>query len=306
MAKKKEKVELDNIELRPQVIGTVYQKKSNLGRVIFIFIAFILAVYYINDISLFINNLLGRQTAETIRNPEDNKDKPNNNEEAKEVVFNIFSETLSIEESGLVLNNFKKENDVLTFDANNNNSYTIDLSNRKYYLEIYSSEKTLLERFKLDFNSINVQSKISFSFTTKNDFYYIVVVEKTKNDYPEVSLPNNNGVGLITCTKGFDTITYTFRNNELYEIVHTISDSNISDEDYYNRYTANQLKSVSYNNIEGITTTFNSTAYGYTLVIKIDLEKANLSTINEKYYYNLREVPKVVKFEMPTYGFVCN
>ena len=103
-----------------------------------------------------------------------------------------------------------------------------------------------------------------------------------------------------------DTITYTFRNNELYEIVHTISDSNISDEDYYNRYTANQLKSVSYNNIEGITTTFNSTAYGYTLVIKIDLEKANLSTINEKYYYNLREVPKVVKFEMPTYGFVCN
>ena len=42
---KKEKVVLENIELKPQVIGKTYRKKSNLGRVIVIFIIFILVVY---------------------------------------------------------------------------------------------------------------------------------------------------------------------------------------------------------------------------------------------------------------------
>ena len=35
--KKNEHVILENIELKPQVIGYTYQKKSNIGRVIFIF-----------------------------------------------------------------------------------------------------------------------------------------------------------------------------------------------------------------------------------------------------------------------------
>ena len=59
MAKKKnENVILENVELKPQVLGYTFQKKNNIGRVIFIFIAFILVVYYIDDISVFFNNLL--------------------------------------------------------------------------------------------------------------------------------------------------------------------------------------------------------------------------------------------------------
>ena len=78
MAKKnKERIILENVELKPQVIGYTYQKKSNIGRVIFIFIIFALAVFYINDISTFINDLLGKNTAPSIKeNTESNK--PNN------------------------------------------------------------------------------------------------------------------------------------------------------------------------------------------------------------------------------------
>ena len=69
MAKKnKEIVVLENVELKPQVIGYTYKKKSNIGRVIFIFIAFALVVYYINDISVFINDLFGKETAASIDN----------------------------------------------------------------------------------------------------------------------------------------------------------------------------------------------------------------------------------------------
>ena len=34
--------------------------------------------------------------------------------------------------------------------------------------------------------------------------------------------------------------------------------------------------------------------------------KYPLGSIDEKYYYSYREIPKVVKFEMQTYGFNCN
>ena len=66
--KKKERIVLENVELQPQVLGYTYQKKNNVGRVLIIFIAFILVVYFIDDISVFFNNLLGRETAETISN----------------------------------------------------------------------------------------------------------------------------------------------------------------------------------------------------------------------------------------------
>ena len=84
------------------------------------------------------------------------------------------------------------------------------------------------------------------------------------------------------------------------------SDNNIEDANYYTNYTAYQNKATTYNNIEGITATFNSTLNGYTVIFAIDLQKSNLSTVEEKYYYGFKEVPKVVKFEMQTYGFNCN
>ena len=85
MAKKKnENVILENVELKPQVLGYTFQKKNNIGRVIFIFIAFILVVYYIDDISVFFNNLLGRETHSTISSNANNGNKDKEEEKEKE------------------------------------------------------------------------------------------------------------------------------------------------------------------------------------------------------------------------------
>ena len=176
MAKKnKERIILENIELKPQVIGYTYQKKSNIGRVIVIFIVFALAVFYINDISAFINDLLGKNTAPSIKeNTEGNKNnKPNNNEVQNEMIYNIFSNTLEFTENGLTLNNFNISNNILTFSVTNNSDNTIDLSNRKYFLEIYSENKTLLERYKLDLGNFVSKNKTNYSFDVKNNFLYI-------------------------------------------------------------------------------------------------------------------------------------
>lgn len=310
MAKKKnEKVVLENVELRPQVIGYIYQKKNNVGRVVLILVAFALAIYYINDISIFINNLLGKQTANTIK--DDGGKKPNlpqTNPDGndKEIVYNVFSTSLVINESGLVLNNFSNVNNTLTFDANNNNTASINLSNRKFFLETYSEEKKLLERHKIDFASISPSNKMSLSFTLNNPFYYLVITEKTIDDYPIITLDDKDtGSATITCTKDIENIVYTFVNNELTNIKHTINDSNVSGSDYYNNYAAYQTKVATYNNIDGITATFNGTTNGYTAIIDVDLATAKLDTINERYYYKYKEQPKVVNFEMQTYGFNC-
>ncbi|MBE6156310.1 MAG: hypothetical protein E7161_00995 [Firmicutes bacterium] len=306
--KKNERVILEDIELKPQVIGYTFQKKSNLGRVIFIFIAFLIVVYYINDISLWIDNLFGKKSPETIENlaGSNNTDDDGKNNEKNEIIYNIYQTNLVINENGMTLSGFNYNNGILTFNVVNNNNKTLDLSSKKYFLETYSEDKTLLERFKLDINVINENSQISFSLDMKNSFYYLVLEEKTIDDYPVVTLKTDElGVANITCTKGVESIIYTFKNNVLESINHTITDSNITDADYYKRYSAYQSKVASYNTLTGITATFNGTLNGYTAIIAIELDKVNLSTIYEKYYYGYKEVPKVVKFEMQTYGFEC-
>lgn len=309
--KKNEKVILEDIELKPQVIGYTYQKKSNIGRVIFIFIAFLLVIYYINDISVWINNLLGKKSPETIENlanSNNKNDKEDNKEEnSKEVVYNIFESSLVINEDNMILNAFNFSNNKLTFNIVNNSSNKIDMATKKYFLETYSKDKTLLERFKLDINTIIENSQISFELDIKQDFYYLVLVEKTIEDYPMVNLQKDEfGVGKITCTKGIESIVYTFRNDELESINHTISDNDTKDENYYNRYNAYQTKVTNYNNLTGISATFNGNLNGFTAVIALDLKTVNLSNVSEKYYYGYKEMPKVVKFEIETHGFSCN
>lgn len=307
---KNQKIILEDIELKPQVIGYTYQKKSNIGRVIFIFIVFLTVVYYINDISVFVNKLIGKESPSTIENlagsNNENKKPGNSNQEKNEIIYNIYTNGMTFIEKDMTFNNFLLSNNVLTFDIVNKSNNTLDYSNKKYFIEIYSENKTLLERFKLDINALNIGAKISYKYTIKNNFYYFVVVEKTINDYPVVTLKNDqNNLASITCTKDIENIVYSFRNNELESIKHTISDSNTTDENYYIRYSSYQSKMTSYNNLAGISATFNGTLNGFTAIVDIELQKANLSTLSENYYYGYKELPKVVKFEMQTYGFTC-
>ncbi len=305
MAKKKTKIELENIELKPQVIGYTYKKKSNLGRVTFIFICFVLVIYYINDISVYINNLLGKNTAETIQNnTTSNKDKEDVPGESKNIVYNVFSEDLAITENNLVLNNFKLADKVLSFDANNNTNTMIDLTNKKYFLEIYTQGKTLLKRMKIDFNNINANSKISLMFDVDSEFYYIAIVEKTIDDYPQPSFTQTNGIINFTCKKGNEEINYNFQDNKLTAIKHTIVDNNINDSDYSSRYLSYQNKVREYNNLNGVNAAFDGTVNGFKVTISIALSSLE-EKLSEKYYFQSETTPRIVNFEMETYGFKC-
>ncbi len=314
MAKKGQKVVLENVELQPQVIGLTYRKKSNLGRVVFLFIALGLAIYYINDISLFINNLLGRQTAETIKpteNPSvpggatgDEDEEENPGEEIK-INYQELNTMLEIKEAGLTINRFVNANNNLSFVAKNTTDSNIDLTSSRYFLETYNSEKTLLERFKVDFDSIGSNKEVSFNFNlTNSNITYIALVKKVPSDYPTFT-GNETGSFILTCVKDNNSIAYNFLKDELVSISETISNSNITAPDYQTNYSSMQTKVNNYNSIDGITATFNGSINGYTAVFNVDLKTANISSLNEKHYFKNLEKISVINFEMGTYGYTC-
>lgn len=308
--KKKEKVVLENVELKPQVLGYTFQKKNNVGRVIFIFIAFILVVYFIDDISLFFNNILGKETAPTIENNANNTNKNNQNETTKEseMEYYSYSEDLKVNFNGSSIDNFKTGNNMLTFDVNNLSQKEIDMTNKKIFLETYDENKTLLERFKLDINKVANNSKITLALNiTKEEFNYITITEKNVDDYPALTLNSNeNGESTIVCTKDKETITYTFKDASLIKISHKIVDNDINNANYNTNMNNYQNKINSYKTIEGVDANFTSSLTGYTADINIDLAKTDLNKLNEKYYYAYHETAKVINYEIPTYGFTCN
>ena len=298
MAKKNKKqiIVLEDVELRPQVIGYTFKKKSNLGRVIFIFIVFALVVYYINDVSVFIDSLLGRETHESIHElTEGNKNnKPQENIEP-EIIYNKYENNLVIADGKVTFNNFSLNNKELTFEVIS----TINTKNN-YYLETYTENKKLLERHKIYINQGNNESNV-ITLNITNDFYYIVIRNIDKDEYPEFNLTKNS----LSCKNSIETINYEFKDGKLDSIEHTIkgkvsSESDIEKNNYYYE------KSERYKKMTGIVTTFNSDVNGYVATFKLDLSKVDLSQLEEKYYYSYKEVASVVKFEMEASGFKCN
>lgn len=305
---KKSNVILEDVELKPQIIGHTYKKKSNIGRTIIVIVILVLAVVYIDNVTLFINNLLGLQTSEEIKESANNNSNNLVNNDENKIEYKEFNNDTSINNNNLVFNNFKLNNNVLSFDINNNTNRTIDVTAKKLFLETYSSleNKSTVEAFKLDLKVINANSKVSLNVNTSKDFKVLAVIEKSINDYPDVSLNMNSlGIATLSCTKGYDRIDYTFNGTSLTSIKHNYSYNQVNNSNYQSEL--NNYKSLinRYQNISGVEATFTTSEYGFTALINIDLEKADLRNIDNKYYYGYKEAAKVVKYEMETYGFSC-
>ena len=128
MAKKSEKVVLEDIELKPQVIGHIYQKKSNIGRVLLIFVAFIAVIYYINDISVFVNDLFGKKSASSIKDiaSDDKKKSIIKDKEIDEEYYEL-NDNLVLVINDLTITHFNFSNNLLLFDIYNYSEKDVDL-----------------------------------------------------------------------------------------------------------------------------------------------------------------------------------
>ena len=76
--------------------------------------------------------------------------------------------------------------------------------------------------------------------------------------------------------------------------------------DYQTKLTLWQNRAASYNNIEGMSSSFISNDTGFIVNTVLDLTNVKESSIDNENYYEYETIAKVVNFEMQARGFSCN
>lgn len=308
MAKKEKNIVLENIELKPQTIGLVAKKKSNMGRVLIIFVAFLLAIVFLPEITLYLNNLTGKYTPSTIKDSKTDNKKHTGSKDSKEIVYTPLSGDSIIDEDNYKITNFSFINNIITFELTNKTDNTLDLTSNNYYLETYDENKTLLERFKIDVPVIKSKGTTSLSTSvTNNNITYVVFSKKNIDDYPVVDLnTDQNGYATLECSKDNQTIKYYFKDDLLYKLEdkfnYNYDPNDIGYNELLNKY---QTRATSYDLIKGVSTSFNSSTNGFSTVVEVDLKIADLNELKENHYYKVETMAKVVSFEMQTYLYDC-
>ena len=178
MAKKSEKVVLEDIELKPQVIGHIYQKKSNIGRVLLIFVAFIAVIYYINDISVFVNDLFGKKSASSIKDIASDDKKKSIIKDKEDEEFYELNDNLVLVINDLTITHFNYNSNILSFDIYNYSEKDVDLSNKNYYLETYDVEQKVVDSKKVNVGLISQKNVRKVELELSNSFKYIRIIEK--------------------------------------------------------------------------------------------------------------------------------
>jgi len=309
--KRYKNIKLEQNELTPTAIGIFEsKKKSAIGTVVILGI-FILAVIFLPDISEYVNKYIN-QTPGTTPKPTTPNNKPNTPPKDNDDNFTAFVDNLKITNDDITISNFviDEVNLTISYDVTNNLNNSENMEALNYYLEIYNTEQTLIERVKLA-NEITLSNGAFTTFkrniTTESatTIGFIAIIKKTINDYPLVELTNNEGgIGSMVCSNAHEKVTYKFNEEKLKEVTHEASYLN-TETNYQALYEANKLKANNYNSKLGIASTFFEHENGYNITTIVNLNEIDRTYIFNADSFKIDTEPKVVKFEMEAQGFKC-
>ena len=315
MGKKNKKVEiiLNNEELIPTTIGYLEEEKKSSLVLVILFVIFIAFALFLPDITSKINKLLGNDE-DIIITPTKEEEKEENSEENNVTMYD-FSESLTFTYKDLTFSNFKKyqleELYYISITLKNNSKKTINFTNDKYYLEVYSYDKTLLGRRVFNNDQVNADSTniqlIELSENEYNNFSKLVISLKTEKDYPEVVLTENvNKEYSLNCSKTGNSINYVFdKNNKLTRIKDTVNTNNDFSTRYSQTLSFYQSQVANYNNKTGVSSSLVEISTGFTVTTDINVKTAKINELSTDNYYSTDTSPKVVKFEMEARGYSC-
>lgn len=313
MAKKnQEKVVIVDKELTPTVIGRLDTKQKSPVILIFIFLIFLGVALFLPDITNYVENYMNGN--------KQHSNKPNvntpvvdneNSEKEPEIKYYDYTSDLKITHESFTISNIEVIDNLIKFDITNDTNNVLDLSKSKYYLEVYSEDTTLIQRIKISYGEIAASATNSYSYDlddgVSNSLSKLLVITKTEADYPEAIIETDEaGNGSLVCTKGYETITYSFGNGYLININDVVDYPNTQDMDYSNTLQDYQILATTYNNIAGISSTIVPLETGFTFTAVIDLRTADIKNLENNNYYNYRTEAKIVKFETESNGYSCN
>ncbi len=320
MAKKQKfkNVKLEQQELQPTTIGAFEnRKKSSLGTFL-ILATFILVIIFLPQLSELIDtyfnpvvNVPGTTGNNPIKpnpTPDPGEDDDNYNDE-----FYTLTADLVVKRKDINLSNISIDtaSNTMSFQVTNVTQGSLVIGDLNYYLELYNSDNTLMERVKLTGiesvapnNPKNYKKKISANTAAALDKFLLVT--KSTDDYPSFNVNfDENGQGSLICRNANEIVTYKFTNGALKELTSEVKHST-TETDYLTEYTENKNLATNYNSKSGIVSSFIEYSEGYTVTSNINLSEASRQYIFNADTFKLDTETKIVKFEMEAQGFTCS
>ena len=290
------------------------EKKGNyLGLIIFfiILIGVVIGLPYIQD--YFSKD--EKEASPANNNPSNQN---NNQEEStlEEKPTHIDSATFMIND--LEFSDFKVskgEDFVISFVVGTSKDAGVSLGNTDLYLELYSDNKTLLERVKISrgitiTKSTPLTLEFNISQNSFNNTTNLLMIEKKAEDYPNITL-NKDGDGseILICVNNNNNITYYFNESKLQKVENNntyYKGDNI--ESYLNLLNNKKNETIGLNAREGFTSEVSEfpDGTGFKTNTMVTFDKATLSALDLVLYYHKDTLAKVVAFEMEARRYNCN
>lgn len=314
MAKKKKfsykNLKVNEEDLAVTKIGEMPDENKNPIFIFFVFGILIVFIFFLPDVVQYIHP----ENATIMENPTSSENNPAIEETSQnELVYYDLNDSLAITlEEGIKVDHFKISNDTLFFTITNNKISKFYFSKRNYFVELYTEDKTLLERIILTKDSIAKDNSKDFSYSiqssTASNVAKIVFVEKEIEDYPNVVLTKNeDAMETLTCVKDYETIVYKFKDEKLTSITDTVNYTKSGSElDYQMDLSLWQNRVNTYNTIAGMSSSFISNDTGFIVNTVLDLANVKISSVDNVNYYEYETLAKVVSFEMEARGFRCS
>ncbi len=323
---KKEKKDYSNVsikyvELTPTTIGEINDNENSILGVIFIFIFLIVIIFLLPYVVNFISGSSKTVTpnmpssSEEVEPPSvDPLDSTKDEVEFLDVTSPI-SKTISGFRYELSTNISANS---INVKVTNVSGSAFNLVNNPTYIELYTAEKTLLDRILITKQEVVSNATISFDFKYKDNTnsnqvpVYLTLSSKSINDYPAINVKtlDINNMPFLTCTKDNETLVYTFLANEKGYYLTKISDTLVftnADESTINIY---ESLANSYNSIDGVKADILPKTNGFSFTSEINLSNVIISEkkriLNNLAYYEKDTEAKTIYFELNASGFRCN
>ncbi len=307
---KKKQVVISEEELVPTTLAVVEdKKKASVFGVVWIFVIFIIfiaGVIFLPDISAFINSYLNPDIVEpsTSNNTTKKDDDTKNEDKVKEYTI---SDDLVISEESFKISNFSIDsNGLIKFKITNLTAEVLELKDLHYFLNLYNDNKKLLQRIYLqDIVNPNSSLDVTYDLTDTNSTI-VSLVKISEAEYPShvVTVPEE-GVAMLTCTKGYEKIDYVLNSNKAY-VTNLTYEVNSADPNFNSLYSNYQLLQTTYNNIEGVSSNIILENGLLSFRTIINLSSVKSESLNLKTLYPYGTDAKIIYFEMTASGYTCN
>ena len=289
-------VVISDEELKPTTVGYLDSKQKGPILLFFIFAVLIGALYYMPEISEYVNkNILGIKTS--------NKDQDVIEDDISTDKIVEVTDDMALKVGDLEFRDFSFNSNSVSFKVTNVGKSDVDLSS--YYYETYNESQKIIERVAISNETISSNKTLELDITTKNSSYqYISFSSIDINNLPDVELTNNT----LSCTvSNEEEYTYNFSNGSLVRVIYKlVKEKSNYDDEKYNGLLSSYTEIAASTIVDGISNGLSNNEYSFIYTKTIDLQIVDKANVDNALYYSYQESANKIAFEMSTKGYKCN